>query len=60
MIILARVRVDKENGGLDIALREFKRRVNKDSILYEYRRHKFFMNKQELKKFKIKNKFKKK
>ena len=57
---MARVRVDKENGGLDMALREFKRRVNKDSILYEYRKHEFFMNKQELKRFKMKNKFKKK
>lgn len=56
---MAKVFVNKDFG-LDFALKEFKRRVNKDNILFEYRKREFFMSRRELKKFKAKNKFKKK
>ena len=59
VINLVKVIVDKDLG-LDAALREFKRKVNKAGILYECRKRESFMTKKELAAFKKKNKFKKK
>lgn len=56
---MVKVIVDKDLG-LDVALREFKRKVNKAGILYECRKHEYFMTPAELAEFKRKNKFKKK
>ena len=59
MIKLVKVIVDKDLG-LDAALREFQRKVNKAGILYECRKREYFMTPAELAEFKRKNKFKKK
>ena len=59
VIKLVKVIVDKEFG-LDAALREFKKKVNKAGILYECRKREYFMTPIELAEFKKKNKFKKK
>ena len=59
VIKLVKVIVDKEFG-LDAALREFKKKVNKAGILYECRKREYFMTPAELAEFKRKNKFKKK
>ena len=56
---MVKVIVDKDLG-LDAALREFKRKVNKAGILYECCKRESFMTKKELAAFKKKNKFKKK
>ena len=54
------VRVNATELKFDDALKLFKRKVNKAGILYECRRHEYFMNKREMRIFKQKNKMKKK
>lgn len=53
---MVKVIVDKEFG-LDAALREFKKKVNKAGILYECRKREYFMTPIELAEFKRKNRF---
>lgn len=49
-----------ENENIEDACRRFKRQVNQAGILLECRKREFFLNKQEKRNFKRKNKGKKK